>query len=148
MNSQWGEPGVFVGLGTAENKKAWLVYAPRLNKIFASHDIQFDETFFPLWAEDQRVYCTFDYNVVKEMRASNQVVTLDQQAPSLVNSDIWDPALAQQALEQNYSPQLNVDGDVTDPGATDGGSVPDDSDHGDDASPPTTQRAMDETSFA
>eukprot|EP00961_Rhodomonas_salina_P302789 3940980-Rhodomonas_salina.1 len=26
--SPWGEPGVFVGLGTAENKKAWLVYAP------------------------------------------------------------------------------------------------------------------------
>eukprot|EP00961_Rhodomonas_salina_P279193 3771647-Rhodomonas_salina.1 len=81
--SPWGEPGVFVGLGTAENKKAWLVYVPRLNKIFASHDLQFDETFFPLRAEDQRVYGTFDYNVVKEMLASNQFVTLDQQAPSL-----------------------------------------------------------------
>ena len=37
-----GEPGVFVGLGTAEGRKAWLVYVPQLNKIFASHDVQFD----------------------------------------------------------------------------------------------------------
>eukprot|EP00961_Rhodomonas_salina_P196651 2653976-Rhodomonas_salina.1 len=74
------------------------------------------------------------------MRASNQFVTLDQQAPSLVNSNIWDPALVQQALEQNYAPQLNVDGIVTDPGTTDGWSVPDDdSDECDDASPPSTQ---------
>eukprot|EP00961_Rhodomonas_salina_P162778 2192759-Rhodomonas_salina.1 len=104
-----GEPGVFVGLGTAENKEAWLVYVPSLNKIVASRDAQFDETFFPLRAEDQCVYGTFDYNVIKEMQASNQFVTLDQQAPSLVNLDIWDPLLVQQALEQNYVPPLNVD---------------------------------------
>eukprot|EP00961_Rhodomonas_salina_P302790 3940980-Rhodomonas_salina.2 len=82
------------------------------------------------------------------MQASNQFVTLNQQAPSLVNSDIWDPALVQQALEQKYAQLLNVNGDVTDPGTTDGGSVPDYGNDGDEASPPSTQRAMDKTSFA
>eukprot|EP00961_Rhodomonas_salina_P145524 1958452-Rhodomonas_salina.1 len=81
------------------------------------------------------------------MQASNQFVTLDQQAPSLVNSDIWDPLMVQQALEQNYAQPLDVDNNMTDPGTADGRSVPDDSD---DNSPPSTQhrRAMDETSFA
>eukprot|EP00961_Rhodomonas_salina_P122901 1655269-Rhodomonas_salina.1 len=38
-----GELGVFVGLGTVDNKKAWLVFCPCLNRIFASRDVQFDE---------------------------------------------------------------------------------------------------------
>eukprot|EP00961_Rhodomonas_salina_P044136 592766-Rhodomonas_salina.1 len=43
------------------------------------------------------------------MRAANQHVTLDEQAPSLAKTDIWDPSLASMSLEQNYAPPVDVD---------------------------------------
>ena len=46
------EPGIFVGLGLSAGTKAWLVYSPRLNTIFTSCDVQFDELFFPLRTHD------------------------------------------------------------------------------------------------
>eukprot|EP00961_Rhodomonas_salina_P023411 314339-Rhodomonas_salina.1 len=104
-----GEPGVFVGLGTADNKKAWLVYCPRINRVFASRDVQFDETFFPLRTVDQRVFGNYDADAVQELRAANQYVTLDQQAPSIATSDVWDPSLARMALESNHLPPVGID---------------------------------------
>ena len=90
--SQCGEPGVFVGLGTADNKKAWLVYCPCINHVFASQDVQFDEIFFLLQTVDQLVYGNYDADTVQELRAANQYVTLDQQAPSIATLDVWDPS--------------------------------------------------------
>jgi hypothetical protein len=43
-----GEPGIFVGLGSAQGKKAWLVYSPDKNRIYASRNVTFNKTFFPL----------------------------------------------------------------------------------------------------
>ena len=84
---------MFVGLGTSEGKKAWLTYVPHLNKIFASRDCQFDETFFPLCKVDQRVYGKYDFSVVQEMRAAKHLVTLDQQHDALTTSSLWDPSV-------------------------------------------------------
>lgn len=95
-----------MGLCTAEGKKAWLVYSPCLNSIFASRDVQFDETFFPLRATDQRVYGLYDYTIIKEMRANNQLVTLEQQAPSIASSDLWDQSIADAVLQQNFEALL------------------------------------------
>eukprot|EP00961_Rhodomonas_salina_P039641 532442-Rhodomonas_salina.5 len=105
--SRW-EPGVFIGLGTAEGKKVWLVYSPSINRLFASLDVQFDETLFPLCTHDQRVHGLYDYNVVQEMRANNQFVTLDEQAPAISKSDVWDPSIADAVLQQNYDVPISV----------------------------------------
>eukprot|EP00961_Rhodomonas_salina_P057936 778477-Rhodomonas_salina.2 len=137
-----GEPGVFVGLGSADNKKAWLVYCPCINKIITSRDVQFDETFFPLCTVNQRVYGHYDSKVVHEMRAANQHITLDQQAPSLAKSDLWDLSIAQMSLEQNDTGAAQ-DGDVVDADATsDDGSS--DIENVVEENPPTSQ-VLDET---
>eukprot|EP00961_Rhodomonas_salina_P179205 2418061-Rhodomonas_salina.1 len=69
----------------------------------------FDETFFPLCTVDQRVYCNYNTDTVQELQATNQYVTLDQQAPSMATSDVWDPTLARMALQSNHLPPVGVD---------------------------------------
>eukprot|EP00961_Rhodomonas_salina_P087704 1179778-Rhodomonas_salina.2 len=103
-----GEPGAFVGLGLSEGKKAWLVFVPSLNQIFASRDVQFDETFFPLSKTDQLVYGKLDYATIEEMCASKQFQTLEEQAPSISKSVLWDPSITDAVLQQNYDAPLTV----------------------------------------
>ena len=50
-----GEQGVFVGLGMSQGRKSWLVWCPRLNCIFSTSNVTFDDTFFPMKTLDQRV---------------------------------------------------------------------------------------------
>eukprot|EP00961_Rhodomonas_salina_P126304 1701235-Rhodomonas_salina.2 len=49
-----GECGIFVGLGMSHGSKCWLVYAQRLNCIFASRNVTFDDTLYQLKDCDQR----------------------------------------------------------------------------------------------
>eukprot|EP00961_Rhodomonas_salina_P027189 367903-Rhodomonas_salina.1 len=48
------------------------------------------------------------YNVVQEMLANNQFVTLDEQAPAIGKSDVWDPSIADAVLQQNYDAPISV----------------------------------------
>jgi len=64
-----GEQGVFIGLGISHGRKCWLAWAPRLNRIYASRHLTFDETLFPLRDCDQRVYGVYDNHTVQQMRA-------------------------------------------------------------------------------
>ena len=106
-----GEPGVFIGLGSSFGSKAWLVFCPAHNRIFASRNVVFDETLFPLREHDQRIYGKYDYAVVEEMRASKHVTTLDQE-PLMKASLLW-PLEAIEALQcesaaQDLSPKPAV----------------------------------------
>eukprot|EP00961_Rhodomonas_salina_P250660 3388485-Rhodomonas_salina.2 len=67
--------------------------------------------FFPLRKHDQRVYGNYDEHTVREMRAANQHVTLDLQAPSLAQSDLWDQQLASMSLEHANAPSAEVTAD-------------------------------------
>ena len=58
-----------MGLGMTHGRKCWLVYVPRLNRIFVTRNVQFDDTFFPMRANDQRVFGTYDNEAVTQMRA-------------------------------------------------------------------------------
>eukprot|EP00961_Rhodomonas_salina_P237531 3211003-Rhodomonas_salina.1 len=42
------------------------------------------------------------------MRANNQFVTLDEQAPAINKSDVWDPSIADAVLQQNYDAPISV----------------------------------------
>eukprot|EP00286_Rhodomonas_abbreviata_P021100 CAMPEP_0181305828 /NCGR_PEP_ID=MMETSP1101-20121128/9952_1 /TAXON_ID=46948 /ORGANISM="Rhodomonas abbreviata, Strain Caron Lab Isolate" /LENGTH=1956 /DNA_ID=CAMNT_0023411799 /DNA_START=677 /DNA_END=6547 /DNA_ORIENTATION=+ len=64
-----GEQGIFVGLGMSHGRKCWLIYTPRLNRIFVSRNVTFDETLFPLKHSDQRVYGIYDNQSVQQLRA-------------------------------------------------------------------------------
>eukprot|EP00961_Rhodomonas_salina_P159986 2154229-Rhodomonas_salina.8 len=55
-----GERGILVGLGMSHDSKCWLVYAPRLNSIFASQNVTFNNTLYPLKDCDQLVYGYYD----------------------------------------------------------------------------------------
>eukprot|EP00961_Rhodomonas_salina_P194600 2627240-Rhodomonas_salina.1 len=64
-----GEQGIFLGLGLTHCRKCWVVYCPRLNRIFVSRNVTFDETLFPIREHDQRVYGIYDNQALQEMRA-------------------------------------------------------------------------------
>mmetsp|Transcript_61225 Transcript_61225/g.126463 ORF Transcript_61225/g.126463 Transcript_61225/m.126463 type:complete len:1000 (-) Transcript_61225:457-3456(-) len=64
-----GEKGVFVGLGMTHGRKCWLVFSPRLNRIFATRNVSFDETLFPLKGSDQRIFGRYDNHAIQQMRA-------------------------------------------------------------------------------
>lgn len=64
-----GEQGVLLGLSLSHGRKCWVVYCPRLNRIFVSRNVTFDETLFPMRQNDQRVYGIYDNQAVQEMRA-------------------------------------------------------------------------------
>lgn len=63
-----GKQGVFIGLGISHGSKCWLAWSPRLNHIFASRHLTFDETLFPLRNTDQRVYGVYDNHTLQQMR--------------------------------------------------------------------------------
>ena len=50
-----GEKCVYIGTGQTFGRRAYLAYSPRLNRVFATVDVQFDETYFPFRLVDQRV---------------------------------------------------------------------------------------------
>eukprot|EP00961_Rhodomonas_salina_P043462 584376-Rhodomonas_salina.1 len=50
----------------------------------------------------------YDYNVVQEMWANNKFVTLDEQAPAISKSDVWDPSMADAVLQQNSDAPISV----------------------------------------
>ena len=64
-----GASGVFVGLGSAHGRKAWLTWIPSLGKIYASRNVDFDETLFPMRSRDQRVFGHYDNQAVTHLRA-------------------------------------------------------------------------------
>eukprot|EP00961_Rhodomonas_salina_P302021 3940692-Rhodomonas_salina.3 len=84
--SPHGEPGVFMDLEL----------------------LRFDKTLFPLCTHDQCVHGLYDYNIVQEMQANNQFVTLDEQAPAISKSDVWDPSITDAVLQQNYYVPISV----------------------------------------
>jgi len=49
--------------------KSWIVYSPRLNRVFVSRNVTFDKTLFPMRHTDQRMLGFYDNNAVQEMRA-------------------------------------------------------------------------------
>ena len=51
-----GEKCVYIGTGKAFGRRAYLAFSPRLNRVFATVDAQFDETYFPFRLVDQRVF--------------------------------------------------------------------------------------------
>ena len=64
-----GERGCFVGLGMSHGRRAWLIWVPRLQRVFASRNVQFDDTLFPMKVHDQRVYGIYDNKAITQMRA-------------------------------------------------------------------------------
>jgi len=64
-----GEQGVFIGLGMTHGYKSWVVYCPRLNRVYVSRNVTFDETLFPMRQIDQRVLGFYDNLAVQELRA-------------------------------------------------------------------------------
>jgi hypothetical protein len=81
-----GEQVIFLGLGLAHCSKCWLVWSPRLNTIYASRNVTFDETLFPLKTTDQCIYCHCDNVALTEMRADAYGTT----APT----NMYSPALS------------------------------------------------------
>eukprot|EP00961_Rhodomonas_salina_P020002 268962-Rhodomonas_salina.1 len=53
----------------SHGRKCWLVYSPRLNLVFASSNVTFDNTLFPLKESDKHVYGYYDNAAVMQMRA-------------------------------------------------------------------------------
>eukprot|EP00961_Rhodomonas_salina_P105951 1426930-Rhodomonas_salina.1 len=53
----------------SHGRKCWLVYSPLLNTIFASRNVTFDDTLYPMKDRDQRVYGYYDNEAVTQMRA-------------------------------------------------------------------------------
>ena len=51
-----GEKCVYIGTGQTFGRRAYLAFRPRLNRVFATVDAQFDECYFPFRLVDQRVY--------------------------------------------------------------------------------------------
>mmetsp|Transcript_60528 Transcript_60528/g.124585 ORF Transcript_60528/g.124585 Transcript_60528/m.124585 type:complete len:505 (+) Transcript_60528:1524-3038(+) len=49
-----GEQGVFLGLCMTHGYKSWIVYSPRLNRVFVSRNVTFDKTLFPMHHTDHR----------------------------------------------------------------------------------------------
>eukprot|EP00961_Rhodomonas_salina_P218768 2957178-Rhodomonas_salina.1 len=53
----------------SHGRKCWLAYSPRLNWIFATCNVTFDDTLFPLRDSDQRVYGYYDNAAITQLRA-------------------------------------------------------------------------------
>ena len=51
-----GEKCVYIGTGQTWGRRAYLAFSPRLNRVFATVDAQFDETYFPFRLVDQRAH--------------------------------------------------------------------------------------------
>ena len=51
-----GEKCVYIGTGQAWGRRAYLAFSPRVNRIYATVDAQFDECYFPFRLVDQRVF--------------------------------------------------------------------------------------------
>ena len=64
-----GEAGVFIGLGMSHGRRCWLIWSPRLNRVFATRNATFDDTLFPLRLHDQRAFGYYDNQPVTQMRA-------------------------------------------------------------------------------
>eukprot|EP00961_Rhodomonas_salina_P199038 2684864-Rhodomonas_salina.1 len=67
--AQCGEQGVMLGLGMSHCRKCWLIFCPQLNRVFASRNVTFDETLFPLKDTDQLVYGFYDNQAITRLQA-------------------------------------------------------------------------------
>ena len=50
-----GEKCVYLGIGNAHGRRAFVGYSPRLNRVYATVHAQFDETHFPMRVHNRRV---------------------------------------------------------------------------------------------
>jgi hypothetical protein len=55
-----GEKCVYIGTGRQFGRRAFMGYSPRTNRVYASVDCEFDDTYFPFRVCDQRVRGFFD----------------------------------------------------------------------------------------
>jgi len=51
-----GELCVYLGIGKSHSCHAIIAYSPRTSRVYATIDVQFDETYFPFRMTNQRVY--------------------------------------------------------------------------------------------
>ena len=87
-----GEKCVHVGLGLLHGRKAWLTFSPRLNRIFATTQVTFDETFMPARPHDQRIYGYYDQELMHELRAdmvAHQFDTSSQWSSAAIPDPQW-----------------------------------------------------------
>jgi len=54
------EKCVYIGTGHQVGRRAFIRYSPRINRVYASVDCKFDDTYFPFQVCDQRVRGLFD----------------------------------------------------------------------------------------
>jgi hypothetical protein len=86
---------VFVGIGTSFGRKCYLAYSKEHNKVYASSNVEFDETFFPMRAKGKRDYGIFDEQerhgneVHTETHAAENVINIIKRLP--VENPTWDP---------------------------------------------------------
>jgi len=82
-----GEAGVFVGLGMSHGRRGWLIYCPRVARIFITREATFDETLFLLKPQDQRIYGIYDNQAVNQLRAD--AFGMDTDADTSVAADVF-----------------------------------------------------------
>eukprot|EP00961_Rhodomonas_salina_P196393 2650450-Rhodomonas_salina.1 len=64
----------------SHGRKCWLVYSPRLNQVFASHNVTFDDSLFPLKESDQHVYGYYYNAAVTQMRTDAYCLGMNDSA--------------------------------------------------------------------
>mmetsp|Transcript_68603 Transcript_68603/g.143115 ORF Transcript_68603/g.143115 Transcript_68603/m.143115 type:complete len:1720 (-) Transcript_68603:7252-12411(-) len=94
-----GEQGVFIGLGLTHGYKSWVIYCPRLNRIFVSRNVTYDETLFPLREHDQRTFGFYDQHAVHEMRAD----AYGSINPTTINEDVLNMPLPKPPTSTRFS---------------------------------------------
>jgi len=90
-----GEKCIHVGLGLLHGRKAWLTFSPRVNRVFATTQVTFDETFFPARPHDQRIFGYYDTELRNELRAdlvAHQFNTDTQWTSAALPDPIWTPS--------------------------------------------------------
>ena len=86
---------VFVGIGTSFGRKCYLAYSKEHNKVYASSNVEFDETFFPMRTKGRRDYGIFDeqephgHEISTEAQAIDNVTHIINHLP--VENPTWDP---------------------------------------------------------
>ena len=94
-----GVTGIHVGLGASHGRKCWLVWVPSLGRIYASRNVAFDETLFPMKKHDQRVFGLYDNESVDRMRAE----AYNEQLDYVPLQDILDMPMPQAATSKTLS---------------------------------------------
>ena len=86
---------MFVGTGTSFGHKCYLTYSKEHNKVYASSNVEFDETFFPMRTKGKRDYDVFDereqngHDDNTDTQTDNKVINIINHLP--VENPTWDP---------------------------------------------------------